>query len=117
MKRYFMPAVRECLDGNLMSDLKDYFDESYTAIIAHEGGAAMQELDMLMGRVKSNPHQAKSLLQKCRYWVDGVVISDKEHYQHEMEELLGVERAKKRFRSKCFSGDGDELYSLRHFTQ
>ena len=116
MKRYFMPAVRECLDGNHMSDLKDYFDESYTSIIAHEGGATVQELDILMGRVKSNPHQAKSLLQKCRYWVDGVVISDKENYQHEMEALLGEERAKRRFRSKCFSGD-DELYSLRHFTQ
>ena len=111
-----MPAVRESLDGHLMSDLKRYFDESYTAIIAHEGGTTMQELDMLMGRVKSNPHQAKSLLQNSRYWVDGVVITDEEHYLHEMEELLGVQRARTRFRSKCFCGD-DDLYSLRHFTQ
>ncbi|NQZ57743.1 MAG: hypothetical protein HRT88_09810 [Lentisphaeraceae bacterium] len=40
-----------------MSDLKRYFDDSYTAIIAHEGGAAIQDLDM--DRIKPNPHLAK----------------------------------------------------------
>ncbi|NQZ57196.1 MAG: hypothetical protein HRT88_06965 [Lentisphaeraceae bacterium] len=98
MKRYFMPAVRDYLDGSLISDLKRYFDESYTAIIVHEADASMQELDRLLGRLKSNPHQTKSLLQKSRYWVDGVVISDKEHYQTEVKALLGEQRAGKHSR-------------------
>ncbi|NQZ58412.1 MAG: hypothetical protein HRT88_13210 [Lentisphaeraceae bacterium] len=54
MKRYFMPLVRECLDAAKMADLKDYFDESYSAIIAYEAGASMQQLDELLGRVKPN---------------------------------------------------------------
>ena len=116
MKRHFMPTVREYLNGNLMSDLKRYFDESYRAIIAYEGGATMEQLDKLLGRVKSNPHQAKSLLQKSRYWVDSVVITDKEHYRSEMQGLLGEDRAKRHLRSKCFTGD-EVLYSLRHFTK
>ena len=116
MKRYFMPVVRECLDGEKMSDLKRYFDDSYQAILAYEGGASIQQLDQLLGRVKSNPHQTKSLLQKSRYWVDGVMISDKEHYQQEVEEVIGKKRAAKHYRSRCFTGR-ENLYSLRHLTK
>ncbi|NQZ58159.1 MAG: transposase [Lentisphaeraceae bacterium] len=116
MKNYFMPLVRDRLEGNLMADLKRYFDETYTTIIANEGGAKMKKLDKLLGRVKSNPHQTKSLLQKSRYWVDGVVITDKQHYLEEMRLLLGEERAERHFMTKCFDGE-EKLYCLRHFTQ
>ena len=115
MKRYFIPLVRECLDGAKMADLKNYFDESYSAIIAYEARASMQQLNELLGRIKSNPHPVKSLQQKSRYWVDGVVISDKEYYRGEIQNMLEVERAKRRFASKCFTGL-QKLYSLRHFT-
>ncbi|NQZ59723.1 MAG: hypothetical protein HRT88_19910, partial [Lentisphaeraceae bacterium] len=43
---YVIPVVRECLDGSHMSDLKRYFDESSTVIIANEDGATIQELDI-----------------------------------------------------------------------
>ena len=115
MKQYFMPLVRDHLKGKLMTDLKCYFDETYNTIIANEGGANMKKLDQILGKVKSNPHQTKSLLQKNRYWVDGVVITDKEHFLEEVQAILGVERAKKRFMNMCFDGE-EQLYSLRHFS-
>ncbi len=105
--RYFMPTVQHHFKGNEITDLKEYLDNTYCAAIAGNKKQATRA-------PKSKPQEIKSLLHESPYWTDSLLISDKEHYRHEVELMLGPQKSSKHSECKCYDDNKETLYSLRH---
>ena len=109
--RYFMPTLQHHFEGNEIADLKEYLDKTYTAVIAEN---KKQTPKSNTTPPKSNAQEINSLLHESPYWTNSILISDKEHYRHEVELILGHQKASKHSDCKCFDDTKEKLYSLRH---
>ncbi|NQZ59375.1 MAG: hypothetical protein HRT88_18135, partial [Lentisphaeraceae bacterium] len=64
--------------------------------------------------LKSKPQEIKSLLHESPYWTDSLLISDKEHYRHQVELILGPQKSATHSECKCYDDNKEKLYSLRY---
>jgi REP element-mobilizing transposase RayT len=114
VKKLFLPQVKLYLEGDRdMQSLQSYLRGWFARLEAKQSGLNREEAERHIKKAKSNPHLANNLLQKSRYWIDGVVLGSQLKVRENAAILYGDEKAKKRQIKQSYSDKCNSLFSLR----